>query len=186
MQLFCIDSFRIILMVHQLCHLRSTPWTLCSLASAPLSPMADKHHTLFTLSCCIAFLDITSPNLHFSVKSLRWRLHHCTLVTSVLLYALLCLLVIESLLVLFCSLHWKLVLPTNPLHAASPPSLFIVHSISLPPSFFFLSITPWEPTFFSSSVFHVAFPLHLPPPHIHLCALLRLSHSNYMCISTSH
>lgn len=60
----------------------------------------------------------------------------------------------------------KLVLPTNPLHAASP-SLFIVHSITLPPSLpFSLSITPCMGTHFFFFVLSISccFPLHLPLP----------------------
>lgn len=90
------------------------------------------------------------------------------------------LLVSKSVLMLFCSLHWKLVLPKNPLHAAFPPlySLF-TPSLTLPP--LSLSITPWEPTCFP--LLSISCCLHLPHP-IFIYVLIRLSYSDFICIST--
>lgn len=133
-------------------------------------------------------------NLHFlspipPTRDPTEHLHPCTPITCVtLLHILRCLPVSESLLMLSCSLRWKLVLPTNPLHAALPLSVHCSLHLWLPPSFsqhhslgthFFFSSTQYFMLPFSASPtprFLLSVPL-FPHFSVHLflsLALIRL------------
>lgn len=68
------------------------------------------------------------------------------------------------------------------IHCMLLSPLSIHCSLHHSPSLFFSQHHSLGTHFFSFSVFHVAF----PPLHIHLCALIHLFDSNFMCISTIH
>lgn len=117
-------------------------------------------------------------NLHFlspipPTRDPTEHLHPCTPITCVtLLHILRCLPVSESLLMLSCSLRWKLVLPTNPLHAALPLSVHCSLHLWLPPSFSQHHSLGTHFFFFFYSVFHVAFLCISHSPFSSQCASL--------------
>lgn len=154
-----------------------------------------QHRTLFFFFFFNSFsLQHYVVNLHFlspipPTRDPTEHLHPCTPITCVtLLHILRCLPVSESLLMLSCSLRWKLVLPTNPLHAALPLSVHCSLHLWLPPSFsqhhslgthFFFSSTQYFMLPFSASPtprFLLSVPL-FPHFSVHLflsLALIRL------------
>lgn len=99
----------------------------------------------------------------------------------ILLFHFPCLSATESVLKLCCSLHRKLVLPTNPLRASF---LFSIHcslpSLTLPPSC--SQHHSLGTHSFFSQVLHVAFPCISPSPYSSMCTYSPLLHRFYVLL----